>query len=112
MNIRTLVYLVKFSLVLLSMVAMAQSSYANTIRYSWSGLLVPNSIDDPWSIGAGEPFQLDMNVFQSATDLSNQSIGISSYEVVDATLLIGETQVGYHRQLWRCLRFDRLCRHI
>jgi hypothetical protein len=64
---------------------------ADTIRYSWSGQLVPNdaSSPDPWMIGPeGKPFELEVAVARSAADLSEQSIEVSAFAVLHANLLL------------------------
>ncbi|MEX2310144.1 MAG: hypothetical protein WD738_21405 [Pirellulales bacterium] len=64
--------------------------FANTIRYSWSGQLVPSGEDDPWQIGEqGQPFALDLAVSSTASDLLDANVEFAAFDVDEARFVLG-----------------------
>jgi hypothetical protein len=72
------------------------TAIADVIRYAWSGVIVSDGADDPWSIGQhGKSFSLSATVSSDAADVLSDSVQFSAFNLNDADLVIEGQQVSY-----------------
>jgi hypothetical protein len=65
-------------------------------QYSWSGTIVPNGSSDPWLIGQqGQSFSLSGVVPSGATDVLDDSVQFSAFDLTNAGLVVGGQPVTY-----------------
>jgi hypothetical protein len=73
-----------------------KSAQASQIHYSWSGTILPISSDDPWLLGEhGKSFELEVDVSQTAFDLSDLDVKFAAFEVDDARFLVEGADFTY-----------------